>query len=75
MTSIIGLTLEQALEQLAHQGIVPDIVFSMPQKDLKDIHERTARVVRFQSNQLLCSYFRDIDPEANACQTQDCPDT
>ncbi len=64
MHSVIGLTLDEALRRLEQQGIRPDVVFSMPNKQLRDMHERTARVVRYQDNQLLCSYFRDIDPEA-----------
>lgn len=64
MHSVIGLTLNEALQRLKQQGITPDIVFSMPGKQLRDMHERTERVVRYQDNQLLCSYFRDIDPEA-----------
>lgn len=62
--SLIGLHLEEALQRLHEQGITPEVVFSMPARPMQGTENRTPRVVRFQNNQLLCSYFRDADPEA-----------
>ena len=64
MPSLIGMHLEDALEQLRKAGVEPDVVFSMPERPMKGMENRSPRVVRVINNQLLCSYFRDGDPEA-----------
>lgn len=66
MTSdrLAGLPLEAALALLREEGDLPDIVFSEPPGGYRDMNGRTARVVRFDGCQLLCSYFRDAEPEA-----------
>lgn len=64
MPSLIGMHLEYALEHLREEGIEPDVVFSMPERPMQGMENRNPRVVRFLNNQLLCSYFRDGDPEA-----------
>ncbi|NLE69172.1 MAG: hypothetical protein GX611_03175 [Clostridiales bacterium] len=75
MPSLIGLHLEEALQRLRDQGITPEVVFSMPERPMSGPEGRAPRVVRFQNNQLLCSYFRDADPEAATCKPSHCPDT
>ena len=62
--SLPGMNLKEALELLRQQGIVPSVVFSLPPRLLNDLEERGPRIVRYKDNQLLCSYFRDADPEA-----------
>lgn len=60
---MIGLPLEEVLEALKQQGLVPEVICSMPEKDLSDMHKRTARVVRIKGHQLLYSWFQDAQPE------------
>ena len=58
-----GLPLDTALAILAEAGIKPETILSMPPRAPKDMQERTARVVRYQNNQLLYSCFKDGSPE------------
>jgi hypothetical protein len=65
MENLAGMSLEEALEYLVHCGIQPQVVFSEPPRPPNDQVRRTARIVRYENNVLLCSYFSDTSPEDN----------
>jgi len=65
MEDLAGMSLEEALERLTCRGIQPHVVFAEPPRPLHDLARRIARVVRYENNVLLCSYFCDISPEDN----------
>lgn len=60
---MIGLPLDEVLECLRLQGVDPEVICSMPDRDLMDQHKRTARVVCIKGHQLLYSWFQDAQPE------------
>ncbi|NLM86365.1 MAG: hypothetical protein GX171_06705 [Clostridiales bacterium] len=51
------------MECLRLQGVEPEVICSMPDRDLMDQHKRTARVVCIKGHQLLYSWFQDAQPE------------
>lgn len=74
MPSLIGMPLPEALQILRKAGIEPEVLISMPPRPVQGMEGRSPRVVRYQNQQLLCSYFRDADPEAPTCNHPPCPD-
>lgn len=60
---LAGKRLDEALKILEAMGLSSEVVFSMPERMGEGGRDRTARVVRFVNNKLLCSFFLDSSPE------------
>lgn len=63
LPDLAGKKLDEALQILEAESISPEVIFSMPERMKENGKVRTARVVRFVDNKLLCSYFLDSSPE------------
>lgn len=57
--SLRGLSLKEALKILRAKGINPELCYTKSVGKQRDQLGLTPRVLRFQNNQLLISYFQD----------------